>query len=68
MGTSIALSLHALLRTGSTRLSLLGKVAWRSLQLFLIGLFIINPNYCQGPRECQYVYYICLSICLFQTM
>ncbi|XP_029706224.1 heparan-alpha-glucosaminide N-acetyltransferase-like [Takifugu rubripes] len=49
MGTSIALSVHALLRTGSTRLSLLGKVAWRSLQLFLIGLFIINPNYCQGP-------------------
>nr|XP_033481018.1 LOW QUALITY PROTEIN: heparan-alpha-glucosaminide N-acetyltransferase [Epinephelus lanceolatus] len=48
MGTSIALSINALLRAGSTRRSLLWKVVWRSLQLFLIGLFIINPNYCQG--------------------
>lgn len=52
MGTSIALSINSLLRTGSTRLSLLWKVVWRSFQLFLIGLIIINPNYCQGP--CQW--------------
>ncbi|XP_030271040.1 heparan-alpha-glucosaminide N-acetyltransferase isoform X1 [Sparus aurata] len=49
MGTSIALSINSLLRAGSTRCSLLGKVMWRSLQLFIIGVFIINPNYCQGP-------------------
>uniref|UniRef100_A0A8C4IJP5 Heparan-alpha-glucosaminide N-acetyltransferase n=1 Tax=Dicentrarchus labrax TaxID=13489 RepID=A0A8C4IJP5_DICLA len=49
MGTSIALSINAMLRAGSTRRSLLGKILWRSLQLFIIGVFIINPNYCQGP-------------------
>ncbi|TKS68112.1 Heparan-alpha-glucosaminide N-acetyltransferase [Collichthys lucidus] len=49
MGTSTALSINALLRAGSTRCSLLRKVAWRSMQLFIIGVFIINPNYCQGP-------------------
>ncbi|XP_044045519.1 heparan-alpha-glucosaminide N-acetyltransferase isoform X2 [Siniperca chuatsi] len=49
MGTSIALSINSLLRAGSTRCSLLRKVVWRSLQLFIIGVFIINPNYCQGP-------------------
>nr|XP_046268728.1 heparan-alpha-glucosaminide N-acetyltransferase isoform X2 [Scatophagus argus] len=49
MGTSIALSINSLLRAGLTRCSLLRKVAWRSLQLFLIGIFVINPNYCQGP-------------------
>ncbi|KAE8300096.1 Heparan-alpha-glucosaminide N-acetyltransferase [Larimichthys crocea] len=49
MGTSTALSINALLRAGSTRCSLLRKVAWRSAQLFIIGVFIINPNYCQGP-------------------
>ncbi|KAI3353255.1 hypothetical protein L3Q82_019793 [Scortum barcoo] len=49
MGTSIALSINSLLRAGSTRCALLRKVVWRSLQLFLIGVFIINPNYCQGP-------------------
>uniref|UniRef100_A0A3Q3IF37 Heparan-alpha-glucosaminide N-acetyltransferase catalytic domain-containing protein n=1 Tax=Monopterus albus TaxID=43700 RepID=A0A3Q3IF37_MONAL len=49
MGTSIALSINSLLRTGSTRCSLLMKVVWRSVQLFVIGVFIINPNYCQGP-------------------
>lgn len=51
MGTSIALSFHSLLRGGASRCSLLWKTVWRSLQLFLIGLFIINPNYCQGPCE-----------------
>ncbi|KAF3852169.1 hypothetical protein F7725_005524 [Dissostichus mawsoni] len=49
MGTSIALSTHSMLRAGSTRCSLLRKVVWRSMQLFIIGVFIINPNYCQGP-------------------
>ncbi|XP_070840722.1 heparan-alpha-glucosaminide N-acetyltransferase isoform X3 [Chaetodon trifascialis] len=49
MGTSVALSTNALLRAGSTRCSLLRKIVWRSLQLFVIGVFIINPNYCQGP-------------------
>ncbi|XP_041789111.1 heparan-alpha-glucosaminide N-acetyltransferase isoform X1 [Chelmon rostratus] len=49
MGTSIALSINSLLRAGSTRCSLLRKIVWRSLQLFVIGVFIINPNYCQGP-------------------
>lgn len=49
MGTSIALSINSLLRAGSTRLSLLWKAVQRSLQLFLIGLIIINPSYCQGP-------------------
>lgn len=51
MGTSIALSINSLLRAGSSRRSLLGKVAWRSMQLFVIGVFVVNPNYCQGPRE-----------------
>uniref|UniRef100_A0A8C2WAS6 Heparan-alpha-glucosaminide N-acetyltransferase n=1 Tax=Cyclopterus lumpus TaxID=8103 RepID=A0A8C2WAS6_CYCLU len=49
MGTSVALSINSMLRVGATRLSLLRKVAWRSAQLFAIGVFIINPNYCQGP-------------------
>ncbi|XP_019955930.2 heparan-alpha-glucosaminide N-acetyltransferase isoform X2 [Paralichthys olivaceus] len=49
MGTSIALSTNSLLCAGSTRCSLLRKTVWRSLQLFIIGVFIINPNYCQGP-------------------
>uniref|UniRef100_A0A8C6LK89 Heparan-alpha-glucosaminide N-acetyltransferase n=1 Tax=Nothobranchius furzeri TaxID=105023 RepID=A0A8C6LK89_NOTFU len=49
MGTSISLSVSSLLRSGSTRCSLLRKVVWRSVQLFIIGVFIINPNYCQGP-------------------
>lgn len=48
MGTSIALSINSLLRAGSTRCSLLRKVVWRSLQLFIIGVVIVNPNYCQG--------------------
>ncbi|XP_077380466.1 heparan-alpha-glucosaminide N-acetyltransferase isoform X2 [Festucalex cinctus] len=48
MGTSIALSMNSMLRFGSSRTSLLKKVVWRSLQLFIIGILIINPNYCQG--------------------
>ncbi|XP_061101533.1 heparan-alpha-glucosaminide N-acetyltransferase isoform X2 [Conger conger] len=49
MGTSISLSLSTALLRGSSRIQLFGKVLWRSLQLFLIGVLIINPNYCQGP-------------------
>lgn len=54
MGTSIALSINSLLRAGSTRCALLRKAVWRSLQLFLIGVIIVNPNYCQGP--CAYIH------------
>ncbi|KAK5605734.1 hypothetical protein CRENBAI_006883 [Crenichthys baileyi] len=49
MGTSITLSINSMLREGTSRSSLLRKVLWRSTQLFLIGVFIINPNYCLGP-------------------
>ncbi|XP_051559292.1 heparan-alpha-glucosaminide N-acetyltransferase-like isoform X1 [Myxocyprinus asiaticus] len=49
MGTSIGLSLSGSLRRGVKHTHLLWKVFWRSLQLFLIGVIIINPNYCQGP-------------------
>nr|XP_055061712.1 heparan-alpha-glucosaminide N-acetyltransferase [Misgurnus anguillicaudatus] len=49
MGTSIGLSLSGSLRRGVRRTHLLRKIFWRSLQLFLIGVIIINPNYCQGP-------------------
>ncbi|CAH2292528.1 heparan-alpha-glucosaminide N-acetyltransferase isoform X1 [Pelobates cultripes] len=49
MGTSIYLSLNSMLRKGNTRWKLFGKVVWRSIQLFLIGLFVINENYCHGP-------------------
>ncbi|KAK0146527.1 Heparan-alpha-glucosaminide N-acetyltransferase [Merluccius polli] len=48
MGTSVALSISSLLRSGWSRSSLLWKAVWRSLQLFIIGVIIINPNYCQG--------------------
>uniref|UniRef100_A0A6Q2XVB0 Heparan-alpha-glucosaminide N-acetyltransferase catalytic domain-containing protein n=1 Tax=Esox lucius TaxID=8010 RepID=A0A6Q2XVB0_ESOLU len=49
MGTSTSLSVSSALRSGLTRFSLFAKVLWRSTQLFLIGVFVINPNYCQGP-------------------
>uniref|UniRef100_A0A8C5LRQ1 Heparan-alpha-glucosaminide N-acetyltransferase n=1 Tax=Leptobrachium leishanense TaxID=445787 RepID=A0A8C5LRQ1_9ANUR len=49
MGTSIYLSLNSMLRKGDSRWKLFGKVLWRSSQLFLIGLFVINENYCHGP-------------------
>ncbi|XP_073454211.1 heparan-alpha-glucosaminide N-acetyltransferase [Aquarana catesbeiana] len=49
MGTSIHLSLNAMLRKGNSRWKLFWKVLWRSIQLFLIGLFVINENYCRGP-------------------
>ncbi|XP_053319352.1 heparan-alpha-glucosaminide N-acetyltransferase isoform X2 [Spea bombifrons] len=49
MGASIYLSLNSMLRKGTTRWKLFWKVLWRSIQLFLIGLFIINENYCRYP-------------------
>ncbi|KAJ8411089.1 hypothetical protein AAFF_G00181240 [Aldrovandia affinis] len=49
MGTSISLSVSSALRRGTSRCRLFWKVLWRSLQLFFIGVLIINPNYCQGP-------------------
>ncbi|XP_015686955.1 heparan-alpha-glucosaminide N-acetyltransferase [Protobothrops mucrosquamatus] len=49
MGTSVSLSLSAMLRRGCSKWQLLGKVLWRSLLLFLIGLIVVNPNYCLGP-------------------
>ncbi|XP_046900987.1 heparan-alpha-glucosaminide N-acetyltransferase isoform X1 [Hypomesus transpacificus] len=81
MGTSIALSIHSMLRGGSTRCSLLWKTAWRSMQLFLIGVFIINPNYCLGPLSWDtlripgvlqrlafsYLVVACLDLCVART-
>uniref|UniRef100_A0A803U1B5 Heparan-alpha-glucosaminide N-acetyltransferase catalytic domain-containing protein n=1 Tax=Anolis carolinensis TaxID=28377 RepID=A0A803U1B5_ANOCA len=49
MGTSISLSLSSMLRRGCSKWKLLGKILWRSLLLFLIGVIIVNPNYCLGP-------------------
>ncbi|KAG8593749.1 hypothetical protein GDO81_000938 [Engystomops pustulosus] len=49
MGTSIHLSLTSMLRKGNSKWKLFWKVLWRSIQLFLIGLFVINENYCRGP-------------------
>ncbi|XP_051865497.1 heparan-alpha-glucosaminide N-acetyltransferase isoform X2 [Pristis pectinata] len=49
MGTSIALSLNAALQVNRSRWKLLAKVAWRTAALVLLGIFIINPNYCKGP-------------------
>uniref|UniRef100_W5K749 Heparan-alpha-glucosaminide N-acetyltransferase n=1 Tax=Astyanax mexicanus TaxID=7994 RepID=W5K749_ASTMX len=48
MGTSIALSVSGAVCRGIKRSRLLWKICWRSVQLFIIGVFIINPNYCQG--------------------
>ncbi|CAI9553891.1 unnamed protein product [Staurois parvus] len=49
MGTSIHLSLNSMLRKGNSRWKLFWKVLWRSIQLFLIGIFVINENYCRSP-------------------
>ncbi|XP_062987748.1 heparan-alpha-glucosaminide N-acetyltransferase [Elgaria multicarinata webbii] len=49
MGSSISLSLSSMLRRGCSKWQLLGKVLWRSLLLFLIGVIVVNPNYCPGP-------------------
>ncbi|XP_007894737.1 heparan-alpha-glucosaminide N-acetyltransferase [Callorhinchus milii] len=49
MGTSIALALSSALRNNYSRWKLLGKVTWRTVVLVLLGIIIINPNYCKGP-------------------
>ncbi|CAI5789709.1 Hypothetical predicted protein [Podarcis lilfordi] len=49
MGTSISLSLSSMLRRGRSKWQLLGKVLWRSILLFLIGVIVVNPNYGLGP-------------------
>ncbi|XP_066516166.1 heparan-alpha-glucosaminide N-acetyltransferase [Hoplias malabaricus] len=49
MGTSVCLALNASLYRGTSRSNLFWKICWRSIQLFIIGVFIINPNYCLGP-------------------
>ncbi|XP_043839813.1 heparan-alpha-glucosaminide N-acetyltransferase [Dromiciops gliroides] len=49
MGSSIALSLSSMLRRGCSKWKLLGKILWRSLLLCVIGILIVNPNYCLGP-------------------
>ncbi|XP_026887779.2 heparan-alpha-glucosaminide N-acetyltransferase [Electrophorus electricus] len=48
MGTSVSLSVSGALHRGARCSHLLWKICWRSVQLFLIGVFIINPNYCAG--------------------
>ncbi|XP_028921273.1 heparan-alpha-glucosaminide N-acetyltransferase isoform X1 [Ornithorhynchus anatinus] len=49
MGSSISLSLSSMLRRGYSKWRLLWKILWRSFLLFLIGVLIVNPNYCLGP-------------------
>lgn len=51
MGTSISLSLSSMLRRGSSKQKLLGKILWRSFLLILLGIIVVNPNYCLGPCE-----------------
>ncbi|XP_032300475.1 heparan-alpha-glucosaminide N-acetyltransferase isoform X2 [Coturnix japonica] len=48
MGTSIALSLNSMLRWGSSKQKVLGKILWRSFLLILLGVIVVNPNYCLG--------------------
>ncbi|XP_068797262.1 heparan-alpha-glucosaminide N-acetyltransferase isoform X2 [Struthio camelus] len=49
MGTSVSLSLSSMLRWGSSKKKLLGKILWRSFLLILLGIIVVNPNYCLGP-------------------
>ncbi|XP_059100481.1 heparan-alpha-glucosaminide N-acetyltransferase [Peromyscus eremicus] len=49
MGTSTFLSMTSILQRGSSKIRLLGKIAWRSFLLICIGIVIVNPNYCLGP-------------------
>ncbi|NXL66358.1 HGNAT acetyltransferase, partial [Chordeiles acutipennis] len=49
MGTSISLSLSSMLRWGSSKRKVLGKILWRSFLLILLGIIVVNPNYCLGP-------------------
>uniref|UniRef100_A0A669QH92 Heparan-alpha-glucosaminide N-acetyltransferase n=1 Tax=Phasianus colchicus TaxID=9054 RepID=A0A669QH92_PHACC len=48
MGTSISLSLSSMLRWGSSKQKVLGKILWRSFLLILLGVIVVNPNYCLG--------------------
>ncbi|OXB54462.1 hypothetical protein ASZ78_016501 [Callipepla squamata] len=48
MGTSISLSLSSMLRWGSSKRKVLGKILWRSFLLILLGVIVVNPNYCLG--------------------
>ncbi|KFV01951.1 Heparan-alpha-glucosaminide N-acetyltransferase, partial [Tauraco erythrolophus] len=49
MGTSVSLSLSSMLRWGSSKEKVLGKILWRSFLLILLGIIVVNPNYCLGP-------------------
>nr|XP_026647760.1 heparan-alpha-glucosaminide N-acetyltransferase isoform X2 [Zonotrichia albicollis] len=49
MGTSIALALGSMLRWGSSKWKVLRKIIWRSFVLILLGIIVVNPNYCLGP-------------------
>uniref|UniRef100_A0A803WDY9 Heparan-alpha-glucosaminide N-acetyltransferase n=1 Tax=Ficedula albicollis TaxID=59894 RepID=A0A803WDY9_FICAL len=49
MGTSIALALGSMLRWGSSKWKVLRKILWRSFVLILLGIIVVNPNYCLGP-------------------
>uniref|UniRef100_A0A672UE92 Heparan-alpha-glucosaminide N-acetyltransferase n=1 Tax=Strigops habroptila TaxID=2489341 RepID=A0A672UE92_STRHB len=49
MGTSISLSLSSMLRWGSSKQKVFGKILWRSFLLILLGIIVVNPNYCLGP-------------------
>ncbi|XP_062430437.1 heparan-alpha-glucosaminide N-acetyltransferase isoform X3 [Rhea pennata] len=49
MGTSVSLSLSSMLRWGSSKKKVLGKILWRSFLLILLGIIVVNPNYCLGP-------------------
>lgn len=48
MGTSISLSLSSTLRWGSSKQKVLWKILWRSFLLILLGVIVVNPNYCLG--------------------
>ncbi|KFO07002.1 Heparan-alpha-glucosaminide N-acetyltransferase, partial [Balearica regulorum gibbericeps] len=49
MGTSISLSLSSMLRWGNSKQKVLGKILWRSFLLIMLGIIVVNPNYCLGP-------------------
>ncbi|XP_075910972.1 heparan-alpha-glucosaminide N-acetyltransferase isoform X2 [Petromyzon marinus] len=50
LGSAVGLSMAGPLRRGCpSRLRLSLRALWRSLLLFLIGIFIVTPNYCHGP-------------------
>ncbi|KAF5885896.1 heparan-alpha-glucosaminide N-acetyltransferase-like, partial [Clarias magur] len=49
MGTSVSLSLSASVSRGLRRSRLLMRICWRSALLFVLGVFVVSPNYCSGP-------------------